>query len=70
MAWYMYVRVLHVHIHYVSLYMHHIYRYEECLEADAEDYPGRITDRSVSWFPELVDKSECIHKYMCIHRLV
>ena len=24
---------------------------------------GRVRDRGVTWFPELVDKSECIHKY-------
>ena len=52
---------VHVHV-YVSIHVGTKNVWKQMLKISQ----GRVRDRGVTWFPELVDKSQCIHHAMTV----
>ena len=63
----------HVHIYTCTMYNVHIHLYvsihvgiKNVWKQMLKISQGRVRDRGVTWFPELVDKSQCIHHAMTV----
>ena len=56
--------MVHVHVLYTYMYMYvHVLGTKNVWKQMQKITQGRVRDRGATWFPELVNKSEYIHKY-------